>query len=288
MSTAVGRHSHGYFVTSTTPALAKPRSGFLHRLKAWRGSAQAGAASPVAEGLPAEEAQEQQRGEPGPVEPNERLADTSDSIAAIQDTPAYEGTSRVGQMEPWGPFPPASQPVTAAEAIGDDKPAYAADTVADLGCAAGRTGAPRPFAPESAEAGADSFAFLRMFGEDGNPVGEADELFRGPVLTGLGYAGEERLAEVSLGMCEGGGYAVAGNSAYLRASAAAMLAGADALDREAEFDAAWEQDAAAEPDSEDETVPEPAAEVLADTGTEQTEMADGEMVAAVSGEGDEK
>jgi hypothetical protein len=72
-----------------------------------------------------------------------------------------------------------------------------------------------------------------------------------------------------------------------RSALADAIAAADAADAPAEDGTASVLaevvDTPDEPVTEDETVPEPSAGVLADTGTEQTEMARQSEMAAVSG-----
>jgi hypothetical protein len=106
---AHGRHARQ---PAARRAAVKPERSRLKALRSFfwapapRGSKQTAASSLLAAPVDvAEEAQEQQRGgEPGPVEQDERLADTSDTIAAIAETtiPEFAGAADRGQMaEPW-------------------------------------------------------------------------------------------------------------------------------------------------------------------------------------------
>jgi hypothetical protein len=302
-ATIHGRHTRQALKAHRQPAKA-PR-GRLRALRSFfwapgpRGSKQTAASSLL--GAPvdvAEEAQEQQRGgERLPVEQDERLADTSDSIAAIAETtiPEFAGAADRGQMaEPWtSPWDRAE--ITEAPAPGR-----------------------RPYTPEPSEEDAEPPAFLRALDQLRRPMGPDDLLDGPPVFTRLAPVKEGGfVAEVNLGEVPEGSYVVAGKSPYLRELAAALLAAAAALDLAEELDeaepaepAADAADAPAEDGTasvlaevvngpaepvaddtaecvatEDETVPEPAAEVLADTGTE-TEMARQSEMAAVSGEGE--
>jgi hypothetical protein len=341
MSTATvhgGRHTRQALKAHRQPAKA-PRG----RLKALRSffwaSKQAAASSLLAAPVDTAQDEEQQReGEPGPVEPNERLADTGEQKAATEAAaPEFAGAADRGQMaEPWtspwgradirGLLDARDKDAAAKAAEGEDaagpdtedepKPTFTAAPADDSQPWYGITEMEmppvhdRPYVPQAPEVAADEIppAYLRAL-EPGKGFFRQHGLSACPLFLGVRDVAGVATAAVKLGSDDDGDWHIIDATVpewlddaiaaltQARSALADAIAAADAADAPAEDGTASVLaevvNGPAEPVTDDTaeyvaTEVETAAEVLADTGTEQTEIARQSEMAAVSGEGDEK